>query len=72
LTDEVDINEPKQIAVFQLLWSLSIAKTCLTLYSGEEAGRQNLPVQDARHKSAFHFAPRISDNREHHDQRYEA
>lgn len=43
---EVDINDPSQIALFQLLCSLSTARTCLALYMGEEAGRSNLPVHD--------------------------
>jgi hypothetical protein len=43
---EVDIKDPRQIALFQLLCSLSTARTCLALYMGEEAGRSNLPVQD--------------------------
>ncbi|MEX1029095.1 MAG: hypothetical protein WDZ91_03500 [Paenibacillaceae bacterium] len=43
---EVDIGDPRQIALFQLLCSLSTTRTCLALYMGEEAGRSSLPVQD--------------------------
>jgi hypothetical protein len=41
----VDVHDPSQIALFQLLCSLSVARTCLTLYMGEEAERPNFPEQ---------------------------
>ncbi|QHT61315.1 hypothetical protein GXP70_16025 [Paenibacillus lycopersici] len=44
--NEIDLQDPKQIALFQLLCSLSTTRTCLGLYMGEEAGRANLSSQD--------------------------
>jgi hypothetical protein len=44
--NEIDLNDPKQIALFQLLCSLSTTRTCLALYMGETGERTNLPPQD--------------------------
>ncbi|MFC5528344.1 hypothetical protein [Cohnella yongneupensis] len=43
---EINLNDSKQIALLQLLCSLSSARTCLGLYSDIEAGRPKLSSQD--------------------------
>jgi hypothetical protein len=45
-TKEIDINDEKQIALFQLLCSLSTSRAALNWYLGKEAGRVNLPPQE--------------------------
>jgi hypothetical protein len=44
--NEIDISDEKQIALFQLLCSLSTSRASLNWYLGEEVGRTKLPPQE--------------------------